>query len=59
MMKRIVYIAIMVLALMSVLSSVVLAEEADTVVLLEVQGEVNAAMAAYIDDAITQAEENG
>ncbi|MBT3319149.1 MAG: nodulation protein NfeD [Clostridia bacterium] len=58
-MKRIVYIAIMVLALMSVLSSVVLAEEADTVVLLEVQGEVNAAMAAYIDDAITQAEENG
>jgi len=58
-MKRIVYIAIMAVALMSLFSGIVLAEEADSVVLLEVEGEVNAAMAAYIDDAISEAEDNG
>lgn len=58
-MKRIIYIAIMAVALMSLFAGMALAGDGDTVVLLEVEGEVNAAMAAYIDDAITQAEESG
>ena len=57
-MKRIFYITVLVLIFMMVLSGAVLAQ-GNSVTLVEVKGEVNAAMTAYIDDEISAAEETG
>jgi len=51
--------AFAVLALLSIVSGGAFAADEDTVVLLQVEGEVNAAMTSYIEDAIAQAEASG
>lgn len=58
-MKRVLYIIVLVLITMHVFAGAALATGEDSVVLLEITGEVNAAMTSYIDDSLTQAEESG
>lgn len=54
--KRLLYMLIMVLCVMSVFTGIAVADEGNAVMLLEVKGEVNAAMTTYIQDAISEAE---
>lgn len=54
--KRVVYLMFAVLSVLSIFFGNALAENDDNVMLLEVKGEVNAAMASYIQDAIDEAE---
>lgn len=58
-MKRVLYIIVLVLLTMHVFAGAALAVSEDSVVLLEIKGEVNAAMTSYIDDSLTEAEEAG
>jgi len=55
--KRIIYMLFAATALLAAFAGSALAADDNTVVLLEVEGEVNAAMASYIEDALAAAEE--
>ena len=58
-MKRVFYTAVLVMIVLFLLSGAVLAQEDDSVMLVELTGEVNAAMTAYIDEQISDAESSG
>ena len=58
-MKRVFYTTVLVMIVLFLLSGAVLAQEDDSVMLVELTGEVNAAMTAYIDEQISDAEQSG
>ncbi len=58
-MKRVFYTAVLVMIVLFLMSGAVLAQEQGSVVLVELTGEVNAAMTAYIDEQISDAEQSG
>ena len=57
--KRLIYLLILALCLVNVFSGAAMADDGEAVMLLEVSGEVNAAMTTYIADAVEQAEQAG
>ena len=58
-MKRIFYTAVLVMMFLFLLSGAVLAQEDNSVMTVELTGEVNAAMTAYIDEQLSEAESSG